>query len=149
MVFGVSVMRHPTTELDAQERRKELAMLKFAKIGMTVCMTGIFCYGANWNGKLVDASCYDNTSANRTNTASTAKLDKECAPSPSTSAFALEVSKNKVYKLDAAGNTKAAEAIKAGAIKSDNDGDVHASVTGTMEGTTLKVDSITGKGEHH
>ncbi len=128
-------------------------MNTIAKIGITLCMAGALGYAENWNGKLIDASCYDNSSASKATASSTsrsdAKLDKECAPTASTNSFAIQVSKNKVYKLDSSGNAKAADAMRAGSLKADNDGDVHASVSGSLQGDTVKVDSIQGKGEHH
>ena len=122
-------------------------MKLLTRTGIVFCMAGIFCYAENWNGKLLDASCYDNsqTSASK---ASGGKLDKTCAPTASTTGFAVQVGKNKVYKLDSAGNAKVAEALQAGSIKADNDGDVHVSVSGSMQGDTVKVDSVQGKTEH-
>ncbi|GEM_PF-790679 len=128
-------------------------MRTFAKLGLTLCAAGILCYAENFSGKLIDASCYENSqSSNRTATSadrsSPGKLDKECAPTASTSSFAIETSGKKVYKLDHAGNTKATEAMQSGALKPDDDGDVHVSVSGSRSGDTLKVDSIAGKQEH-
>src|SRR5262249_20244412 len=119
---------------------------------MTICAAGALCYAQNWTGKLIDAACYDDMASNKTSTNSDrtphGKLDKECAPTASTTSFAIQTSKSTVYKLDAAGSAKASEALKAGSLKSDNDGDVHASVAGTREGNTIKVDSIQGKKGH-
>ena len=54
----------------------------------------------------------------------------------------------KVYKLDSASNEKAQAAMKNGSFKADHDGDMHATVSGSLQGDTVKVDSISGKGEH-
>jgi hypothetical protein len=113
----------------------------------------VFCYAETFSGKLIDAACYENSqTSSRTATSadrsSTGKLDKECAPTASTSNFAIQTSGKKVYKLDHAGNTKATEAMQSGAIKPDNDGDVHVSVSGSKTGNSVKVDSIEGKQEH-
>lgn len=125
-----------------------------AKAGLTLCAAGLFCYGENFNGKLIDASCADSAhtaarSATSADRSSKEKLDKECAPTASTSKFAIETSGKKVYKLDHEGNTKATEAMQSGALKPDDDGDVHVSVSGSKSGDTVKVDSIQGKSEHH
>jgi|SRR5690242_10805530 hypothetical protein len=128
-------------------------MRTITKMGLTLCMAGAFCYAENWNGKLIDASCYDNSRAGSTASTNSgrtsSKLDKECAPTSSTSTFAIQTSGSKVYKLDSAGNAKAAEAMQAGSLKSDKDGDVHVSISGSMQGDTVKVDSLQGKGGEH
>jgi hypothetical protein len=90
----------------------------------------------NFNGKLLDSSCYDQH-----------KAAKGCDATSSTTSFVLDVN-GKVYKLDTSGNTKAADAIKSHAERSSNPnrtagGPINAKVTGTMEGAdTLKVDMI-------
>ena len=131
-------------------------MRSIAKLGLTFCIAGVFCYAENWNGKLIDASCYDssnssntaNRSANSADRSSNAKLDKECAPTASTSNFAIETSGKKVYKFDSSGNTQTSEAMKAGTLKPDNDGDVHVSVNGSKQGDTIKVESIQAHKAH-
>jgi len=126
-------------------------MTLITKTGITLCFAGLLCYGENLNGKLIDASCYQNSSANQASSPpdhSSRKLDKECAPTAATKDFAVQTSNKKVYKLDSSGNAKAADAMKSGSIKPDNDGDVHVSVAGSTQGSTIKVDSIEGKGEH-
>ena len=89
-----------------------------------------------WTGRLVDANCVLQTrSANG------------CDPSGSTSAFALIVS-NRAYRLDDAGNAKAADAIKGRADRSADPNkppspQVAARVTGSMdENNTIKVEAI-------
>ncbi len=89
----------------------------------------------NWTGKLLDAACYDQE-----------KGAKPCDATATTATFAVNVS-GKVFKLDEAGNAKAAEAIKSHADRSADpsraaSGGVSAKVTGTMEGQTIKVESI-------
>jgi hypothetical protein len=89
----------------------------------------------NWSGKLIDSSCYD-----------TQKSAKTCDATGSTTAFALEVN-GKVYKLDDAGNTKAADAMKSRADRSANPNmpastQVSAKVTGTKDGEVIKVELI-------
>jgi len=89
----------------------------------------------DWTGRLVDASCYaQNTTA------------KPCDASASTTSFMLDVA-GKVYKLDAAGNAKAATAIKNRADRStpgaQSEGPVNAKVSGSVEGSdSIKVDRI-------
>ena len=90
----------------------------------------------DWTGRLIDANCYmQQTSVGA------------CDASSSTSAFALSVS-GKVFKLDDAGNAKAAEAVKSRADRSADPAKppstaITAKVTGTKgEDDTLKVEAI-------
>lgn len=128
-------------------------MQSITKLGLGLSLFAALSYAETFNGKLIDASCFDSShSANRTATSadrsSTGKLDKECAPTASTSNFAVETSGKKVYKLDHDGNVKATEAMQSGSVKPDDDGDVHVSVSGTKQGNTVTVDKIEGKSEH-
>ena len=116
-----------------------------AKLGTVLCLTGALSYAANWSGKLMDSACYDKSPLHQsTDHKSREKLAESCAPTASTTNFALETSTGAVYKLDAAGNSKAASAFQSGSLKADKDGDVHVSITGSQEASsqTLKVDSV-------
>ena len=103
-------------------------------LAMVLAFMG-FALAETFTGKLVDAACYDQE-----------KGAKPCDATAATSTFAVNVS-GKVYKLDEAGNAKAAEAIKSRADRSADpskatSGEVSARVNGTMEGQTIKVESI-------
>ena len=89
----------------------------------------------DWTGRLLDASCYAQN-----------KTAKPCDASASTTSFLLDVN-GKVYKLDAAGSSKAADAIRNRADRSapgaQSGGPVNAKVSGSAEGTdSIKVDRI-------
>jgi hypothetical protein len=89
----------------------------------------------NWTGQLLDASCYQQS-----------KAAKGCDATSSSSTFVIAVS-GKVYRLDDAGNSKAGEAIKNRANRSADPNQpaastVNAKVSGTLEGDTLKVETI-------
>jgi len=90
----------------------------------------------SFKGRLIDATCYDQQ-----------KSATACDPTSSTTAFALSLP-DQAYKLDAAGNTKAAEALKSRANRAADPGkpestQVAAQVTGTKEAdNTIKVESI-------
>lgn len=106
----------------------------------TVCGIAAVCCSLaladNFAGKLLDSSCVSQN-----------KSTKGCDATSATSAFLLE-SGGKFYKLDSAGNAKAAEAMKSFAERSANPGQpaaggVNAKVTASKEGDdTLKVDMI-------
>jgi hypothetical protein len=89
----------------------------------------------NWQGRLVDASCYQQQ-----------KSATSCDPSSATTSFILYVA-DTAFTLDAAGNQKAAQALKARADRSADptkpaSSQVMAKITGTKEGEGLKVETI-------
>jgi hypothetical protein len=103
-------------------------------LAMVLAFTGL-ALAENFTGKLLDAACYDQE-----------KGAKPCDATAATTTFAVNVS-GKVYKLDDGGNAKAAEAIKSRADRSADPskattGEIAARVSGTMEGQTIKVESI-------
>lgn len=117
------------------------------KLGTILCMAGMFAYAETWHGKLIDATCFEGFS-----TAASAgkkapdldKLDKDCAPTPATSRFAV-LDGDKIYKLDAPGNSKVLAVIYGGAVKADHDKDVNVTVSGKLNDGTIAVDSVKGK----
>jgi len=129
-------------------------MKTLIKFAIPLCLAATS-YAENWNAKLLDANCADKNASGggQTTQASDRKsreaLAKNCAPTASTTAYAIETSGGKVYKLDSAGNTKVASEMQGGAIKPDHDGDVHVTVAGTLQGDTVKVDNVSGHAERH
>lgn len=110
------------------------ALLKTGVLVTVVCGLAL---AETYTGRLVDASC----AAQQKNAA--------CTPTASTTAFAL-IASGKLLRLDAAGNAKAVEALRennSGANRakdpsaSSADG-VTATVTGSVSGNQLKVESI-------
>jgi hypothetical protein len=90
----------------------------------------------SFSGRLIDASCAEQERA-----------AAACTPTSSTTAFAVQVSAGKIYKLDADGNAKAAEALKNRADRqaepnATQKSAIVARVNGTLEGNTIKVESI-------
>ncbi len=90
-------------------------------------------------GALIDASCLQREKP----------TIASCQPSSSTSTFALVDRSGQVFKLDDQGNTKAAAAMKNRSDRSANpnatskEQDVAtAKVTGTLDGNTVKVETI-------
>ncbi len=123
------------------------------KLGIVLGLAAVASYAENWTGKLVDASCYDSNKGAPASVDHKAaptggeKLDRDCAPTSTTSTFALHAN-GKVYRLDSAGNAKAAADMQGGAIKQDKDGDVHVTVSGKMQGDTISVDSLKYAGKN-
>jgi hypothetical protein len=107
-----------------------------AKLGLALGVFAALGYAENWTGKLIDAACHDQQKP------AAGEKDKSdlaaCEASASTTLFAIQTADGKVYKLDAAGNAKASTALKGNpANKAPS-----AEISGSMEGQTVKVDSI-------
>jgi hypothetical protein len=103
-------------------------MRKMTRIAAMVSLFSAFCFAETWTGKLVDANCH---AQNEKKPAPAA-----CSPTATTSSFGIETADGKFYQLDSSGNGKAAAAIKADASKDS------VTVMGTIEGKTLKVESL-------
>lgn len=107
------------------------------RILLPITLFGVFAMSAlaaNYSGKLLDASCYDQQ-----------KKADSCDATSNTTAFALEVS-GTVYKLDSAGNSKASAAVKNRADRTDpskpQPKEIMAKVDGTEKGGVITVESI-------
>jgi hypothetical protein len=114
------------------ERKKTMR-----KILLPITLFGVFsmcALAANYSGKLLDASCYDQQ-----------KKADSCDATGTTTAFAIEVS-GTVYKLDSAGNSKASAAIKNRADRTDptkpQPKEIMAKVDGTEKGGIIAVESV-------
>jgi hypothetical protein len=112
-------------------------MRTIATLGLAFGMFAAIGYADKYTGKLIDASCHDQSQKNPADAKQNSEL-ASCAATASTTSFAIQTSDGKVYKLDASGNAKAATAMKG---NPDNK-NATATVSGTMEGQTVKVDSI-------
>jgi hypothetical protein len=113
-------------------------MKTIAKLGIAFCLAGAFSYGAVWRGaKLLDAPCYDQNGKVR-------HEGSMCAPTASTTNFAMETRNGKIYKLDAMSNAKAQKAVENGVVKASGSGVFHARITGKRESNGfVTVNSIT------
>jgi len=107
------------------------------KLLRAAALAGVFmaiAVAETWSGTLVDATC-----------AAEKKSSAQCTPTASTSSFGLVLADGKMAKLDAAGNSKAADALKNSADRSanpDKKKPVMAKVTGSLSGDTIQVESI-------
>lgn len=88
-------------------------------------------FAESFNGTLVDDMCKtkEDLAAHTT----------KCAIACSKSGYGLMTADGKFMKLDADGNAKALAALKA----TSKDKDLKATVTGTMDGDMIKVESVT------
>lgn len=122
-------------------------MNQFVKLGALLCLGSAFCLAESWTGKLVDSSCMDrqgNTTPSEREQPNQLKMASACAPTRSTTTFGIELQDGRVLRLDSTGNAKAAEALRGNTASSSNtqSGAINVTVTGTLEGRTVKVESI-------
>jgi hypothetical protein len=113
-------------------------MKTIAKLGLALGVVAAMSYADTWSGKLLDAACVERSQQNPDRNSTKTGNPPTCVASKTTGAFALQTSDGKVYKLDPAGNSKAATALRG---NPDNDSP-EAEISGAMEGQILKVDSI-------
>jgi hypothetical protein len=120
-------------------------MKTITKLGLAFCLAGAFSYGAVYrSARLLDASCYDQNGKVRHEVS-------KCAPSSSTTNFAVETRYGKIYKLDAMSNQKVQKAIEDGVVKANGRGVFRARITGKREANGFfMVNSIThgARGEY-
>ena len=116
-------------------------MKPIAKLAVGLCLAAGLSFAAEeFRGKLIDAACYNKNSPSQVK-ATDEKLGQTCAPTATTTDFALQAA-GKVRMFDAAGNAKAAEAFQKGLLKSDKDGDFHVSIMGSRHKDTINVESV-------
>src|SRR5205823_2511882 len=90
-------------------------MKTIAKLATVLCLGSLLCMAETWSGKLVDATCKDQSkqgAAPSTPATPNTEMSTTCAPTRSTTAYGVELSDGRVLKLDSTGNAKAAEAMK-------------------------------------
>jgi hypothetical protein len=116
-------------------------MKTIAKVLPILCLGSMLCLAETFSGKVIDAGCKDQgataPAAQSTNPPS-APTTNACEPTASTTSFGIELSDGKVLKLDGAGNTKVADLLK----NSSNKSSLQATVTGSLDGQTVKVDTV-------
>jgi hypothetical protein len=109
-----------------------------ALVAFTTAFSAI-AFAEDWTGKLIDSACYDRQTQQP-------KSVDSCLASSQTTAFALSAT-GKVYKFDAAGNSKAMAALKNRADRSapgkqGQPSEITAKVEGSEAGGTIKVENI-------
>jgi hypothetical protein len=111
-------------------------MRRILTLSAALVFVSALAFAETFNGNLVDAQC------------AAQQKDATCNATASTTAFGIQVS-GKMLKLDAEGNQKAAEALKASSNSADRakdpnavDSQVTATVEGTLKGDEIKVEKI-------
>jgi hypothetical protein len=103
------------------------------KLFLTLSLFSAAAFADTLAGTLVDVNCKDKAGKDL------AENSRQCAIKCAKSGFGLVTADGKFIKFDEAGNTKALDALKA----SEKEKDLKATVTGTVDGDTIKVESIT------
>jgi hypothetical protein len=114
---------------------KTIAMLVLS-FGMAASAGAVTMY----RGQLVDAACYQQNSSD-----STGKIWVTCAPTASTTTFAIHTD-GKIRMLDSAGNDKALAAFRQGLLKRDANSDMPVVIDGYRHGNTIQVEGIRARG---
>jgi len=119
-----------------------------ARLAALACLSSALSFAGNWSGILVDSRCWDIQENNRGGTLVYDGRDgnleiRLCSPGAKTRSFSVVLADGNSLKLDAAGNTKAAELILDNG-KKENGKKAQATVvvTGETSKDAIKVDSI-------
>jgi len=130
----IAVLRSAGNTGQSTVEGSNIAMKTIAKLGVVLCIAAGVSYADSWTGKLLDAPCHD-----RSLQPGQAKSSADsCAATATTSAFAIQTADGKVFKLDASGNAKAATILRG----NPDSKEPSVTVSGSMDGQTVKVDSI-------
>jgi hypothetical protein len=113
---------------------------------------GAAAYGADFTGKLLDASCYRQAMQNSPPPDINSKSDvpvrtpynitETCAPTALTTTFAFMNLDGKIYKFENASNGKAESAVQSGSLTRDKKGDVRVKISGEIRGDEVMVKSV-------
>lgn len=122
-------------------------MKKLLLVCGSMALACAFASADTWSGKLLDSSCAQRQQQQPPN--QQMQTMNSCGPTASTTSFSLADTSGKIYKLDAEGNRKAADAWKkynSSADRSANPNSAAVQATATVQGTLrddeIKVDSI-------
>ncbi|GEM_PF-3427898 len=83
--------------------------------------------GQSWSGKLVDASCHERDPK------------ASCPISATTTSYGIVTSDGSFYKLDSNGNSQVSKELEQ---KTTKTGSMNATVTGSLQGDTINVQSV-------
>ena len=104
-------------------------MRLFSAFGITFCCVAGMSYAATFNGRLMDAACYNTNkvSTQESGHKTYKSITKTCAPTPSTTNFAVRITSSPygeyvgdTIKLDDSGNAQAASEMRSGELKTSS-----------------------------
>ncbi len=114
-----------------------LTILALVSAGLSVAGT--------WSGSLVDTKCYESEERNVNPTDTLTAVDRDinmelrfCSPRAKTMSFTLVLADNLSFRLDAAGNAKAAELVR----KTGKTQRLTVAVTGEAVKHTIQVEAL-------
>ncbi|HEV3333889.1 MAG TPA: hypothetical protein VG096_23045 [Bryobacteraceae bacterium] len=120
-------------------------MALMMRLAIVICLASTLGFSDNWSGALVNSKCYDSLEGNVNPHDSLSNVDRDrgqeisfCSPNDKTKSFAIVDRDGLRFKLDAGGNTKAAELVRNTGKKPY----YRVTVTGEMSKHTIKTDSI-------
>ena len=121
------------------KNRMALAM----RIAVLACLSSSLGLAERWSGTLVDSRCWDSEENNTRATSTYVDRDSNleiqlCSPKAKTKSFVVVLPDGLSFRLDAAGNERAAELVR----KSDKRNAITVLIAGETSGNTIKVDSI-------
>ena len=104
-------------------------MKRILMLSAPVALFSMGAFAASWNGTLVDVMCKGKDLASHST---------KCAVSCAKGGYGLVLSDGKFVKFDETGNAKALMTLKS----TSKEKDLKAKVSGTLDGDTVKVESI-------
>ena len=115
------------------------------RLAALVCLSSALSSAGSWSGTLVDSKCFHNEERNVNPTDTMTYVDRDmnleiryCSPSAKTQSFVVVQPDGLSFRLDSAGNAKAAEFVRNKGKKSP----FYVAITGEVSKDTIKVDSI-------
>lgn len=113
-------------------------MKRVMKAAMILMGSAGLLLAESWTGTLMDATCKPEVNPDGN---SKGALPSSCAATSATKVFAIQTADGKIFRLDSAGNTKAAEVVK----NSDPTKTSTVTISGSLDGQMVKVESIDSK----
>jgi len=122
--------------------------MKLPMIGLAAlaCLAATPAFAKSWSGFLVDSNCYESEERNKgpNDTLNYVNRDKDrevqyCSPNTKTKSFTIVDHDGMGFRLDTAGNAKAAEIVP----KTGKRHALEVTVTGEMSKNAIEVASIT------
>ena len=121
------------------------SMALTARVAVLFCLSSALSYAENWTGALVDSKCYEFRERNVNPTDTMTYVDRDtreeilyCSANAKTRTFTIVLREGPSFRLDAPGNTEAAQLVRNTGKKSV----FIVALTGTLSKSTIKVDSI-------
>ena len=116
------------------------------RLAALFCLASALSFAGSWSGAMVDSKCYESEELNVNPTDTLTSVDRDtsrevryCSPSARTKSFTVVQRDGlKSFRLDSAGNAKAADLVRNTGKKSL----IVVDVTGEINRNTIKVDSI-------